>query len=97
MARKPARTPHHIKHVRHEVSVPLGEMTPGQVFMREGAPHMAIDVSKPGQRQGRLAAPEGTRWAVNLLTGSAWTATGDQAVIPAIDIELEFKAQGSRT
>lgn len=95
MSRKTApRSPHHLVHVEEAAAGrPLGEMEPGQVFVREGGPHMMLSLDS--STRAAVAAHHSignARFVVNLLTGSAWPISADELVYPATDTRLSFKS-----
>lgn len=91
---KVPRTAHHMVHVEEAAGGrTLGEMEPGQVFVREGAPHMMLSLDS----STRVAVEQhhnigNARFVVNLLTGSAWPLSAAEVVYPAIETKLLFKS-----
>lgn len=76
------RGPHHISHEENNtLQQAIASFGPGDVFVREGAPHMYIDVKGAGTRT----------WIVNLLTGNAWEVDGIETVYPATEVYLSFR------
>ena len=90
MSKKPPRSSHHITHTeKFPSNTPISEMTAGQVFVREAAPHMRLSPTV-----GQYGPPirEGYVWIVNLLTGSAWMISETTEVYPAFEVRLDFQS-----
>jgi hypothetical protein len=86
-SKKPS--PHRLTHEERAAFMPvdLSTMQPGDVFVREGAPHMRCN---PPADVAHLEG-EGI-WIVNLRTGGCWAAKPNQQVHPAHDVKLTFSS-----
>lgn len=85
--------PHRIKHQERAAFMPvdLKDLEKGDVFVREGTPHMVV--SPPAEVEQNT--PQGSVWIVNLQSGGCWPIGGSTQVYPAHDVSLTF-ASGRR-
>ncbi|MDR7061983.1 MULTISPECIES: hypothetical protein [unclassified Sphingopyxis] len=88
------RSAHHMVHVEETAGGrPLGNMEPGQVFVREGAPHMMLSLDSSTRAAVEKHHSIGNAvFVVNLLTGSAWPVSAGEVVYPATETKLLFKS-----
>jgi len=71
--------------------VELHTLAKGDVCVRQGAPHMVVEVSVPvAVRLEQDLPPEGTVWVCNLQTGSVWPASASDQVHPATNVVLSY-------
>ncbi len=89
--RRQEKSPHRLAHVEHSSSSPVDLLTldKGDVFVREGAPHMVVEVADTVH--GLIPNPDDTVWICNLQTGSVWSEDVEKKVYPATNVMLEFK------
>lgn len=85
--------PHRLKHEERAAFMPvdLKTLEKGDVFVREGTPHMVVDPPT----EVRQNTPHGSVWIVNLQSGGCWPIQGSTQVHPAHDVSLTF-ATGRR-
>lgn len=85
--------PHRIKHQERAAFMPvdLSTLDKGDVFVREGTPHMVV--SPPAEVAQNT--PQGQVWIVNLQSGGCWPIGGSTQVYPAHEAQLTF-ATGRR-
>lgn len=85
--------PHRIKHEERAAFMPVDliGLEKGDVFVREGTPHMVV--SPPAEIEQNT--PQGHVWIVNLQSGGCWPIAGSTQVHPAHDASLTF-ATGRR-
>lgn len=85
--------PHRMKHQERAAFMPvdLNQLEKGDIFVREGTPHMRVDPPA----EVRQNTPQGQVWIVNLLSGGCWPISGSTQVYPAHEVELTF-ATGRR-
>jgi hypothetical protein len=74
------RTPHHVvAEPTGPVKTTIDSFSKGQVFIRQGAPHMRVDIGS------------GVMHVCNLLTGAVWDANVDEFVEPAYHVKLRYE------
>lgn len=85
--------PHRITHQERAAFMPvdLKVLEKGDVFVREGTPHMVVD---PPADVAHMT-PVNQVWIVNLQSGGCWPISGSTQVYPAHDVSLTF-ASGRR-
>lgn len=85
--------PHRMKHHERAAFMPvdLKELEKGDVFVREGTPHMVV--FPPAEVSHNT--PQDQVWIVNLQSGGCWPISGSTKVHPAHEVELTF-ASGRR-
>jgi len=81
------KSPHALRHVEfslgHEVEIQ--SLAKGDVFLREGTPHMLLSSSFDEES---YSIP-----IVNLITGAYWHIPASTKVWPCFDVTLHFKTR----
>ena len=86
---KPAQpSRHRMTHIESAAFQPcdLGSLSKGDVFVREGTPHMVVEVP------AALAGSQEQTWIVNLISGGCWPHADTAQVYPAFDVNLTFSS-----
>jgi hypothetical protein len=64
---------------------PLSVLEKGDVFIRQGTPHMRSDPPVECKVSGKT-------WIVNLISGRVWPVDETELIHPAFDVKLAFRS-----
>lgn len=88
--------PHRIRTTEgfHGSAVAVSLMSKGEVFVRHGTAHMAVEPPADVLQQ---CTTDGHVWVVNLVSGACWLIPEVEQVHPAYDCHLSFNTTRRET
>lgn len=95
--RERTKSPHRLSHQESAAFMPvdLSTLSKGDVFVRQGTPHMVVDPPADIAKDAEAAGYDrytGKTWIVNLQSGGCWPTSSSEQVHPAHDVRLTFSS-----
>ncbi len=87
------KSPHRLAHQERSACMPvdLRSMGKGDVFVRQGAPHMMVELdSSTRAAVDKHHSVGDALYVINLQTGSVWPVSASEQVHPANDVVLSY-------
>lgn len=91
---KQEKGPHRLAHKEDSLCTPveLRTLGKGDVCIRQGAPHMVVDLGTNVRTTYDVKEDEERAvWVCNLQSGSVWPTSGSEQVYPALDVMLNLR------
>lgn len=89
------KSPHRLAHQETSSCMPveLRTMAKGDVFVRQGAPHMMVELdSSTRAAVDKHHSVGDALYVINLQTGSVWPASAKDQVYPATNVVLSYQS-----